>query len=117
MKVHMLVSEVPDNRLTCMKIKKHLCIYLYLTYLSMVDVWFGQYLKICNLRVQKNLNIEKIIFKVVQGKSPGSHMLILVGGFYTPSQNVHKNMWMETQLTCFHSLVQVNWPNVGNSRI
>ncbi len=26
----------------------------------------GQYLKIWNLRVQKNLNIEKIIFKVVQ---------------------------------------------------
>ncbi len=30
-----------------------------------IDVWFGQYLKIWNLRVQKNLNIEKIIFKVV----------------------------------------------------
>ncbi len=29
------------------------------------DVWFGQYLKIWNLRVQKNLHIEKIIFKVV----------------------------------------------------
>ncbi len=26
----------------------------------------GQYLKIWNLRVQKNLNIEKMIFKVVQ---------------------------------------------------
>ncbi len=26
------------------------------------------YLKICNLRVQKNLNIEKITFKVVQMK-------------------------------------------------
>uniref|UniRef100_A0A672P4L8 Rab3 GTPase-activating protein catalytic subunit n=1 Tax=Sinocyclocheilus grahami TaxID=75366 RepID=A0A672P4L8_SINGR len=36
-----------------------------------IDVWFvriGQYLKIWNLRVQKNLNIEKIIFKVVQMK-------------------------------------------------
>ncbi len=34
-----------------------------------IDVWFvmiGQYLKIWNLRVQKNLNIEKISFKVVQ---------------------------------------------------
>ncbi len=34
-----------------------------------IDVWFvmiGQYLKIWNLRVQKNLNIEKIIFKFVQ---------------------------------------------------
>ncbi len=28
----------------------------------------GQYLKIWNLREQKNLNIEKIIFKVVQIK-------------------------------------------------
>ncbi len=28
----------------------------------------GQYLKIWNLRVQQNLNIEKIIFKVVQMK-------------------------------------------------
>ncbi len=36
-----------------------------------IDVWFvmiGQYLKIWNLRVQKNLNIEKSIFKVVQIK-------------------------------------------------
>ncbi len=34
-----------------------------------IDVWFvmiGQYLKIWNLRVQKNQNIEKITFKVVQ---------------------------------------------------
>ncbi len=30
-----------------------------------IDLWFGQYLKIWNLRMQKNLNIEKIIFKVV----------------------------------------------------
>ncbi len=33
-----------------------------------IDVWFvmiGQYLKIWNLREQKNLNIEKVIFKVV----------------------------------------------------
>ncbi len=30
-----------------------------------IDVWHGQYLKIWNLRVQKNQNIEKIIFKVV----------------------------------------------------
>ncbi len=33
-----------------------------------IDVWFEQYLKIWNLRVQKNLNIEKIIFKFVQMK-------------------------------------------------
>ncbi len=33
-----------------------------------IDVWFGQYLIIWNLRVQKNLNIDKIIFKVIQIK-------------------------------------------------
>ncbi len=29
-----------------------------------IDVWFGQYLKIWNLRVQKNLNIEKSSLKL-----------------------------------------------------
>ncbi len=41
-----------------------------------IDVWFvmkGQYLKIWNLRMQKNLNIEKIIFKVVQIKFFNAH--------------------------------------------
>ncbi len=33
-----------------------------------------QYLKIWNLRVQKNLNIEKIIFKVVQIKFLAMHI-------------------------------------------
>ncbi len=33
----------------------------------------GQYLKIWNLRVQKNLNIEKFIFTVVQMKSLATH--------------------------------------------
>ncbi len=39
-----------------------------------IDVWFGQYLKIWNLRVQKNLNIEKIIFKIVQMKFLAMHI-------------------------------------------
>ncbi len=42
-----------------------------------IDVWFvmiWQYLKIWNLRVQKNLNIEKIIFKVVQIKFLAMHI-------------------------------------------
>ncbi len=42
-----------------------------------IDVWFvmiGQYLKIWNLRVQKNLNIEKIIYKVVQMKLLAMHI-------------------------------------------
>ncbi len=34
----------------------------------------GQYLKIWNLRVQKNWNIEKIIFKVVQMKFLAMHI-------------------------------------------
>ncbi len=32
------------------------------------------YLKICNLRVQKNLNIDKIVFKVVQIKFLAMHI-------------------------------------------
>ncbi len=36
----------------------------------------GQYLKIWNLRVQKNHNIEKIIFKVVQIKFLVMHIII-----------------------------------------
>ncbi len=39
-----------------------------------IDVWFGQYLKIWNLRVQKNLNIEKIIFKVILIKFLAMHI-------------------------------------------
>ncbi len=42
-----------------------------------IDVWFvmiGQYLKIWNLREQKNLNIEKIAFKVVQMKFLAMHI-------------------------------------------
>ncbi len=39
-----------------------------------IDVWFEQYLKIWNLRVHKNLNIEKIVFKVVQIKLSAMHI-------------------------------------------
>ncbi len=42
-----------------------------------IDVWsvrIGQYLKIWNVRVQKNLNIEKIAFKVVQIKFLAMHI-------------------------------------------
>ncbi len=39
-----------------------------------IDVWFGQ--KLENLRVQNNLNIEKIIFKVVQMKFLAMHINI-----------------------------------------
>ncbi len=39
-----------------------------------IDVRFGQYLKIWNLRMQKNLNIKKIIFKVVNLKFLAIHI-------------------------------------------
>ncbi len=51
-------------------------IKVYINNIS-IDVWFvmiGQYLKIWNLRVQKNLNIKKIIFKVVQIKFLAMHI-------------------------------------------
>ncbi len=43
--------------------------------LSIDDIWLRyNYLKIWNLRVQKNLNIEKIAFKVVQMKFLAMHI-------------------------------------------
>jgi len=42
--------------------------------LSISTSMIRQYLKIWNLRVQKNLNIEKIIFKVVQMKFLAMHI-------------------------------------------
>ncbi len=42
----------------------------------------GQYLKIWNLRVQKNRNIEKIIFKVVQIKFLAMHITNQKFSFY-----------------------------------
>ncbi len=48
-----------------------------------IDVWFGQYLKIWNLRVQKSLNIEKIIFKVVQIKFLAMQCIVVYFYKYT----------------------------------
>ncbi len=47
--------------------------YIWINNIS-IDIWFGQYLKIWNLRVQKNLNIEKITFKVDQMKFLAMHI-------------------------------------------
>ncbi len=59
---------------------------LYIIWINMLslDVWFVRislyiwlrynYLKIWNLRVQKNLNIEKITFKDVQIKSQATYI-------------------------------------------
>ncbi len=55
----------------------------------------GQYLKIWNLRVQKNLNIEKIIFKVVQMKSLAMHITNKKLSFYTFTV---QNIFMEHDL-------------------
>ncbi len=50
----------------------HWCICL----LWLDNIWPRyKYLKICNLREQKNLNIEKIIFKVVQMKFLAMHIV------------------------------------------
>ncbi len=48
------------------------------------NIWLRyHYLKIWNLRVQKNLNIEKITFKVVQIKSLAMHITNQKLGFNT----------------------------------
>ncbi len=55
----------------------------------------GQYLKIWNLRVQENLNIEKIIFKVVQIKFLAMHITNTKLSFYIFTV---QNIFMENDL-------------------
>ncbi len=54
----------------------------------------GQYLEIWNLRVQKNPNIEKIIFKVVQMKILAMH----INSLYTLTVRNLLNIFMEHNL-------------------
>ncbi len=76
-----------------------------------IDVWFvriGQYwkliglrynyLKIWNLRVQKNLNIEKITFKVVQMKFLAMHITNKKLSFDTFTVGNLQNIFMEYDL-------------------
>ncbi len=63
-----------------------------------IDVWFGQYLKIWNLRVQKNLNIEKIIFKVVQMKFSAMHITNQILSFDIFTVRKLLNIFMEHDL-------------------
>ncbi len=66
-----------------------------------IDVWFvmmGQYLKIWNLRVQKNLNIEKIAIKVVQRKFLAMHITNQKLSFYIFTVKNLVNIFMEHDL-------------------
>jgi len=63
-----------------------------------IDVWFGQYLKIWNLRVQKNLNTEKITFKVVQMKFLAMHITNQKCSFYIFTVVNLQNIFMEHDL-------------------
>ncbi len=58
-----------------------------------IDVWFV--MKIWNLRVQKNLNIEKIIFKVVQIKFLAMHIT---------NQKLHLDMFTVQNIFMEHDL-------------
>ncbi len=58
----------------------------------------GQYLKIWNLRVQKNHNIEKIIFKVVQIKFLAMHIIIQKLSFDIFTVGHLQNIFMEHDL-------------------
>ncbi len=54
----------------------------------------GQYFKIWNLRVQKNRNIEKIIFKVVQMKFLAMHITNQKLSFYIFTvENLKMSSW------------------------
>ncbi len=66
-----------------------------------IDVWFvmiGQYLNIWNLRMQKNLNIEKIIFKFVQMKFLAMHITNQKLGFDIFTVGNIQNIFMEHDL-------------------
>ncbi len=58
----------------------------------------GQYLQIWNLREQKNLNIEKIIFKVVQMKFLAMHITIQKLSFDIFTVGHLLNIFMEHDL-------------------
>ncbi len=58
----------------------------------------GQYLKIWNLRVQKNLNIEKITFKVVQMKFLAMHITNQKLNFHIFTVGNVQNIFMEHDL-------------------
>ncbi len=69
-----------------------------------IDVWFviiGQYLKIWNLSVPKNLNIEKIIFKVVQIKFLSMHITHQKFSFDIFMVGNLQNIFMEHDLNDF----------------
>ncbi len=58
----------------------------------------GQYLKIWNLRVKKNLNIEKITFKVVQMKFLAMHITNQKLSFVIFTVGNLQNIFMEHDL-------------------
>ncbi len=76
---------------------------IWINHLS-IDVWFvmiGQYLKIWNLRVQKNLNIEKIIVKVVQMKFLAMHITNQKLSFDIFTVWNLQNIFMEHTMYCW----------------
>ncbi len=58
----------------------------------------GQYLKIWNLRVQKNLNIKKITFKIVQRTFLAMHINNTKLSFYIFTVGNIENIFMEYDL-------------------
>ncbi len=63
------------------------------------NIWLRyNYLKIWNLRVQKNLNIEKIIFKVVQMKFLAMHITNQKLSFDIFTVGHLQNIFMEHEL-------------------
>ncbi len=74
--------------------------------MQICDVWFvmiGQYLKIWNLRVQTNITIEKIIFKVVQMTFLAMHITNQKLGFNIFTIEHLQNIFMEHNLNILMS--------------
>ncbi len=70
--------------------------------LGLGNIWPRyNYLKIWNLRVQKNLNIEKIAFKVVQIKFLAIHitkLLILLNIIFSETLNIYLTIQYNTNV-------------------
>ncbi len=73
------------------------------------DIWLRyNYLKIWNLRVQKNLNVEKIIFKVVQMKFLAMHITDQELHFDIFRVGNVQNIFMEHDLNDFWNKIKIN---------
>ncbi len=82
--------------------------YVFLGYDIWIQLFRYNYLKIWNLRVQTNLNIEKIAFKVVQIKFLAMHITNQKWSFYIFTVIHLLNIFMEQDILIEFWLKKIN---------